>query len=42
MIGFAVRHRIDSNGFVNIEADIGGLTDSTTGQGLAAVRYWQI
>ena len=37
--GFVARYRIDPKWFVNTEADVGGLSDSATGQALAAVGY---
>ena len=37
--GFVARYRIDPKWFINSEADIGGLSDSATGQVLAAVGY---
>jgi hypothetical protein len=39
VVGFYGHYRIDDKWFVNSEADIGGLSNSATGQALAAVGY---
>jgi hypothetical protein len=39
VVGFTARYRIDGKWFINTEADIGGLSNSATGQALAAVGY---
>ena len=39
VVGFAAQYRIDPKWFVNTQADIGGLSDSATGQALGAVGY---
>jgi len=37
--GFTAKYRIDPKWFINSEADIGGWSDSATGQALASVGY---
>ena len=39
LVGAYAHYRIDDKWFVNAEADIGGLDNSATGQGLGAVGY---
>ena len=39
VVGFAAHYRINDRWFVNALADIGGLNNSATGQGLASVGY---
>ena len=39
VVGLTARYNIDPKWFINSEADIGGLSNSATGQALAAVGY---
>jgi hypothetical protein len=39
IVGITGRYRIDDRWFANTEADIGGLSNSATGQALAAIGY---
>ena len=39
VIGLAAHYRVDDRWFVNAQADIGGLSDSATGQALGSVGY---
>ena len=39
IVGFTAKYRIDPKWFINSEADIGGWSNSATGQALAAVGY---
>ena len=39
IVGFTAKYQFDPKWFVNTEADIGGWSDSATGQALAAVGY---
>jgi hypothetical protein len=39
VVGMAANYRVDDKWFVNAYADVGGLSDSATGQGLAEVGY---